>query len=199
MAASDPGPWAPLTLDEATDTFRGAPFRWWIAGGHALELYVGTAWREHADIDVGFMRSEAHAVREHLTGWDVHVATAGRLYAWDGSPLVAGAGQNNLWARRDAHAPWCLDLLVGDGDESAWRYRRDPVVRLPWRTALLMTNDGVPYLAPEVQLLFKSTSGRPKDAHDARNVIPALEPFRVAWLSGVLPTDHPWRARLQQR
>lgn len=29
----DPDHWAPMSVDEAVAVFRGAPFRWWIAGG----------------------------------------------------------------------------------------------------------------------------------------------------------------------
>ncbi len=45
---------------------------------------------------------------------------------------------------------------------------------------MLVTTDGVPYLAPELQMLFKSTAIRPKDDLDAAPVIPRLDPGRRA-------------------
>jgi hypothetical protein len=51
---------------------------------------------------------------------------------------------------------WCLDVTLAEGDSEAWVYRRDPRIRVPWPQAVLSTADGVPYLAPELQLLFKS-------------------------------------------
>jgi len=48
----------------------------------------------------------------------------------------------------------------------------------------------VPYLAPEVQLLFKNKSDRPKDEIDATTVIPELRPQRRTWLARRLPAEH---------
>ena len=55
------------------------------------------------------------------------------------------------------------------------------------------TDVGVPYLAPELQLLFKSTGRRPKDDFDAPQVIPELGPERRDRLARLLPVDHPWQ------
>lgn len=43
------GAWSPMTVTETSAVFGAAPFRWYIAGGHALELAVGRSWRDHAD------------------------------------------------------------------------------------------------------------------------------------------------------
>ena len=43
-----------------------------------------------------------------------------------------------------------------------------PASRKPWDEAVLTSADGVPYLAPELQLLFKSRDVREKDDVDAR-------------------------------
>ena len=49
-----------------------------------------------------------------------------------------------------------------------------------------------PYLAPELQLLFKSKDIRPNTV-DAITVIPALEPERRTRLASFLPVTHPWQ------
>ena len=41
--------------------------------------------------------------------------------------------------------------------------------------AVLLSEQGIPYLAPEIQLLFKSKNNRTKDDGDATEVIPALD------------------------
>jgi hypothetical protein len=56
---------------------------------------------------------------------------------------------------------------------------------------------GVPYLAPELQLLFKSMHLRSKDHGDARRVIPILENERRIWLSDHLDPDHPWQTTIK--
>lgn len=57
---------------------------------------------------------------------------------------------------------------------------------------MLRTADDVPYLAPELQLLFKSKDRREKDDVDARWVIPELNAARHNRLARLLPTIHPW-------
>jgi hypothetical protein len=189
----DLGPWAPLTVAETAELFAPATFRWWIGGGQALELFAGRTWRAHGDMDVGVCRADAPAAAELLRGWDLHVAAGGALTPWHGGPLEAGRHQNNVWCRRSPASSWCVDLTIGDGDAHAWVYRRDPSLRLAWDDTVLWTADGVPYLAPDLQLLFKSKDIRPKDDRDARQVIGLLSAERRARLGKWLPEDHPGR------
>ena len=193
------GPWEALPLQDVVDFLADAPFRWWIAGGHALELHLGRSWREHADIDVGICRQDALRLRAALDGWQIAVAADGVLSPWDGGALLAERHENNLWCRRRADGPWELDVLVGDGDDDRWRYRRDLSVHLPWDDVSLTSRTGVPYLAPEVQLLFKSATPRPKDQIDAAEVIPALGRPRRDRLAGWLAPGHPWHGLLHGR
>ena len=196
MADESFGPWAPLTLGEVRELLATCPAPWWITGGHALELHLGRTWRAHDDIDVGIRRCDAEEVLGHLIarGWEPVVAAAGTLSPWDGGPLSAAEHLNNVWCRRPG-GDWQLDVTVGDGDDAAWVYRRDPSLRRPWTRAVL-DRDGIRYLAPELQLLFKSTDVRPKDTVDAVQVVPALDPGRIAFLDARLRGEHPWRAVL---
>ena len=199
MAGSELGRWEPLSLTAAEEMFSGAPCRWWMSGGHALELHLGQSWRDHDDIDVGVIRRDVPALRPTLSGWDVRVAAAGRLMSWSGDALEDGLHQNNLWCRRTTAGPWQLDVTIGEGDDERWIYRRDPRIWLPWLEAVLSTASGVPYLAPELQLLFKAKNPRPKDDVDAQVVIPELDKAQRDRLRRMLPSSHPWHARLEGR
>lgn len=86
-----------------------------------------------------------------------------------------------------------LDVLIGAGDDDEWIFRRDPSFRLPWTWALRYDARGLPYLAPGLQLLFKSAPPRPKDDVDAQVVVPLLAAEHVALLAARLPREHPWR------
>jgi hypothetical protein len=57
--------------------------------------------------------------------------------------------------------------------------------------------DGVPYLAPQLLLIFKSKNMRPKDDVDAREVIPALDDQQRDFLRRRLAPADPWRRLLQ--
>lgn len=195
MSASDLGRWEPLSLTTTVDMFSAAPFRWWISGGHALELHLGRSWRDHGDIDVGMLRSDAVALTSLLAGWDIRIAAAGRLAPWAGGALDSEASlhQNNLWCRHNADGPWLLDVTIGGGNDDEWIYRRNPRHRLPWAAAILRTTEGVPYLAPDLQLLFKARDPRDKDEHDASVVIPELDREQRQRLGRLLPGAHPWQ------
>jgi hypothetical protein len=131
-----------------------------------------------------------------LVGWDIQVAASGTLTQWDGSVPVVQEEQNNLWCRKAQDQPWCLDVTISDGDRECWIYRRSPTLRVPWSEAVLFSWQGIPYLAPELQLLFKSKHNRTKDDRDATEAIPALNAEQQRWLGALLPGDHPWQALL---
>jgi hypothetical protein len=161
--------------------FDGAAFRWWVSGGHALELHLGQTWRDHDDLDVGIRRQDVDEAIAWIDGWDCRV------------------GLNNVWGRRTPGGPWELDLTVGEGSDELWVYRRDPSVTRPWETAVLFDRQGIPYLAPDIQLLFKSKAPRSKDDHDAARVIPELGRSELEFLSATLPRSHPWRQVIERR
>lgn len=196
MADDELGPWKSLELDEVIRLFERWPARWWITGGVALEIHLGRSWRPHHDSDVSILRDDARALPLVLAGWDINVAAAGDLTPWDGGALAVQANQNNLWCRKAPDQPWCLDVTIGEGDQECWVYRRDPALRVPWENAVLRNERGIPYLAPELQLLFKSKNNRTKDDRDATEVIPALATGRQRRLRGMLPGEHSWQALL---
>ena len=190
------GSWCPMPLAAVVALFEPATFRWWVSGGIALELHLGDGWRDHDDTDVGICRRDTGDLPEVINGWDVWKAAGGRLTPWHGDLLDAGRQENNLWCRPTPGDPWVLDVTVGEGDDAEWIYRRDERVRAPWPEAVLRSSAGVPYLAPELQLLFKSTDIRAKDDLDARMVIPRLEEHRATRLRTLLPPEHEWQKLL---
>jgi hypothetical protein len=48
----DPHNWSPLSVEELAEICEGMPVPWWIAGGWALDLFVGRTTRAHEDMDV---------------------------------------------------------------------------------------------------------------------------------------------------
>jgi len=164
--------WDPPSIRDTCALFDGAPFRWWISGGHALELHTGRSWRDHDDIDVGVCRDDHANLRRWLDGWQIALTAGGVLTEWDGAELVESMHHNNLWCRRDREGRWAIDVTIGSGTRKEWIYRRDSSIRRPWSAAVLYSAARVPYLAPDLQLLFKSASPRPKDDLDAAEVVP---------------------------
>ena len=80
-------------------------------------------------------------------------------------------------------------------DGATWIFRRDPRIRLKAASLRSRTADGIPYLQPEVVLLFKAKAVHPKDEMDFAAVLPHLESSRRLWLRDALTLvhpEHPW-------
>lgn len=74
-------------------------------------------------------------------------------------------------------------------------------MRRPLEEIGLVGPDGIPRLAPEIQLFYKAKSLRPKDERDFDAALPVLsEPQRVwlAWAVETLYGAHPWVACLRE-
>jgi hypothetical protein len=181
-------PAAALHLMSAVD----AP--WWIAGGWAIDLFVGAQTRSHKDLDVGVWRADAPRIIAALPGWEFFEAKDGSL-----SRLALGtaprAEVNSLWGRRVGELHWELELMLDDSDGREWIFRREPSIRRPLAAALRATADGTRYLAPEIQLLYKARDLRPEDRSDFEHAAPRLESVAVEWLRDRLSRlypQHPW-------
>ncbi|TMD44470.1 MAG: aminoglycoside adenylyltransferase, partial [Chloroflexi bacterium] len=68
------GLWQPWSPREIARFFSHLAVPWWIAGGWALDLFLGAQARHHDDIDVQILRRDQHAVRVLLHEWDVQEA-----------------------------------------------------------------------------------------------------------------------------
>jgi hypothetical protein len=173
---------------------RGFPHPWWVAGGWALDIFVGTG-REHDDVDVLVRRGDQQWIRRQLPDWDVQIAHAGRLEPWpDGHDV--DLPRSGFWARSDPDGPWQLQFLLGEHEADEWWYRRDRSIRMPLGEIGHVSASGIPYLRPEIVLLYKSRLDRPRDAEDFERTLPKLDDDARKRLASWLPPDHVWRASL---
>jgi hypothetical protein len=173
-----------------------APFRWWIAGGWAVEA-AGGRRRRHEDTDLAVLRDEVELVRERFSDYHLWEANSGTL-----RPLVPGdelrEGPEQLWVRRDATEPWVLDVVLTPTDGDEWLYKRDHRIRRPL-SEIGLDVDGIPYLRPSIVLLYKARLQRPKDEADFVSLLPHLDGDERAWLDDALALvapEHPWRRAL---
>lgn len=172
---------------------------WYVCGGWALDLYLGRVTRAHKDVDIAVARRDQREVQDYLLrrGWQLEKAAGGRLSPWAvgeelGLPLHA------VWCRKEGHAPDFFELLLNEIDGELFRYRRDAAVTLPRARMAFESPAGLPVLAPEVVLLYKSNDSE-EHAADFRNAAPALSAEARAWLKGALDKvspGHPWAERL---
>ncbi len=195
--------WSPITVAEAARVMRPLGVAWWIAGGWALDLHVGRQTREHEDIDIGIARRDhLHVQRLLGAAWSLYKTHQPGLAPWRPGEVLAEP-VHDIWARRGDGSPWAFQLMLVEVRGGEWVYRRLPEIRRPLASVVAMSGDGIPYLRPEVQLLYKcgSSGRRPKDLEDLRRMLPFLTAGEVAWLreslSRQFPGGHEWLLRLE--
>jgi len=173
---------------------------WWVAGGRAIDLFLGFELRPHGDTDVVVRRCDQLDVQNHLDGWDLHLAKGGELIPWSKNEYLEGADKD-IWCRRRATSPWALQLMFIDTDKDEWIFRRNAAIRGSVKDIGLTAASGVPYLAPEVQLLYKAKPVTlEKDQVDFEGVLPILGAKQRQWLAECLsmcfPEGHHWIAAI---
>jgi hypothetical protein len=191
--------WNPLSVAEVDELFRDAPFPWGLAGGYAVEQFLGTPIRTHDDIDIVVFRDDQHQSYQWLGEWRLFAADPpGTLRPWNANEWLA-FGIHDIWAhQRNANA-WQLQIMVIETDGDAWVSRRHPMIRGS-RTDLLVHYHHIPCIRIEVQLLYKAKGNREKDRLDVQACLPLLTAEAKAWLRQALqhahPEGHAWLASL---
>jgi hypothetical protein len=102
--------WEPASVEEVGAAFARHPGPWWVAGGVAIELAVGRRIRDHADIDIGVLRTDHVAAPDVLPDWEL----------WAADP----PGTLRPWARgevlpREVHDVWCRPSAAAHRGESS--------------------------------------------------------------------------------
>jgi hypothetical protein len=180
-----------LSPREASRLFRGVEASWWIAGGWAIDLWLGEQTREHLDLDIAVLRSEQRSFWELLAGWDLHLVTdPGVLQPWNAAGLVPPT-RHAVWCRPSPTDDWAFEILLNDSEADEWLFRRDHAVRMPLRTLGRRSLDGIPYLCPEVVLLYKAKNMRPHDEADLERAKGGLSADARSWLTSALELVHP--------
>lgn len=189
----------PPHLQAILGLFADYPHLWAVCGGWAIDLYLNRQTRPHADIDIALERRRQLDAQTYVLarGWTLAVASQGQLIPWQVGEWL-DLPIHSIWCRHPSHQPDFVELLLNEIDDEAFSFRRDPTLTRPRHQAILTSAAGIPILAPEIALLYKST--RPTEGHntdDFRACLPTLSPDARAWLHNGLTrqdTHHLWLA-----
>jgi Aminoglycoside-2''-adenylyltransferase len=184
-----------LDVASALATF-GCP--WFFAGGWALDLFLGRVTREHDDIDVLVLRSDQREVRRCLTGWRLEKITPhpeglinrGTLSPWAENEWLE-LPIHQIDAHREEPTLLKFQIMLAETSDGEWVYRRNTAIRRPLAKLGIDSLWALPYVAPEIVLLFKAKQMLDKDRADFRNVAPALDANSRRWLRNALEICHP--------
>ena len=162
---------------------------WCVAAGWALDLFRGTRTREHGDIEIAIPAAAFPEIRDRFPGYAFDAVGSGRIWE-EASPDVLAA-THQTWLRDRATGNYLLDVFREPHDGDTWICRHDETIRLPYSEIIHHTSGGIPYLAPELVLLFKAKHARQKDQADFDETIPHLTPVQRRTLAGLLARAYP--------
>lgn len=175
------------SLERAVSLMRNFHAAWGIAGGWALDLFIGQESRPHADIDIAILRADQRQLRTQLSG-RVEKVVEGQLVHWSPTEVLTPPVH-------EVHVTWPdgyhLEFLLNEQDVETdeWVFRRDSRIRRPLAAAFAAS--GVPYLAPEIALLYKAKAPAAKDDADFRAVLSHLQDDQRSWLRQALELTAP--------
>ena len=174
------------------------PGRWAIAGGWALDLFLGQVTRGHGEdeVEVAVFREDQRKLHDYLyfSRWTFEARMGSG----------AGGEHTERWDGREWLDPPVFEVRASSPDEQEhlgirlqerrgrqWRYRRSASVSLPIERAFVRGAWNVPVLAPEVVLLQKSPAPEAKDSLDFRAVAERLDEQTTTWLTETIGRAHP--------
>ncbi|WP_374216324.1 nucleotidyltransferase domain-containing protein [Frankia sp. R82] len=175
----------------------GVTAPWCVAAGWALDLFLGTQTREHGDIEIALPAANFPEIRDRFPGYAFDAVSSG--WIWENATADVLAATHQTWLRDHGTGDYLLDVFREPHDGETWICRHDQTIRFPYGEIIRRTPEGIPYLAPELVLLFKAKHVRPKDQVDFDATIPHLAPAQRRTLARLLAHAYPghrWQANL---
>jgi hypothetical protein len=184
---------------EVAEIMRGFGRRWFIAGGWAVDLFIGRETRPHKDIEIAVLREDQMEVRRHFSGWGLNKILPDKsVEAWpEGQWLELPI--HEIHAERGHGNLRSLEILLNDSSREMWRFRRNPEIGFPMARIGRLSSDGVPFLVPEIVLLYKAKNSTCEDMDDFDLLEPLMGKEGREWLAQAIAKchpGHPWLARL---
>ncbi|MDM5197272.1 hypothetical protein QUF79_04410 [Fictibacillus enclensis] len=140
---------------------------WFIAGGWAIDLLVGEETREHKDIEIAIFRNDQIIFKEHLQDWKFKKVCTGEFQIWRDELLELPVHEVHAVNKKNGDH---LEILLNESKENHWIFRRDLRISYPVHLLFRYTENSIPFLSPEIVLLYKAKNTREKDHQDFMRV-----------------------------
>ena len=174
---------------------------WGVAGGWAIDLFLDRITRKHQDIEVAVFRDDQLTLQEYFAcrGWSLDYVDNGQLIPWPIGKRLA-LPVHEIWCRNIKSR---IEVLLNECEDDAFVFRRDPRITAPVERTFIRSNTGIPVLAPEIVLLYKSKrASEPKEQQDFANALDTLDAARRRWFGesiAVIDPNHRWLAALMAK
>lgn len=171
---------------------------WFVAGGWAVDLYLGKVTRPHSDIEIAIFRKDQLALQTYLKGWLLRKVAHGELSPWHRDEFLKPP-THEVHCFNEGSDPRQIEVLLNEADDKEWIYRRNVKVTRPLSKCQLVSKECVKFLCPEIVLLYKSKNPSAKDEQDFTGIIKYLDAEQRGWLKdsiAICDDRHHWLQRL---
>lgn len=185
-------------LDAVVRLMSDFPALWCIAGGWAIDLFLGRTTRDHDDVDVAIFRDDQLVIHGYFPDWSKRKVVAGVYEDWLPTEWLS-LPEHEIHIESPDDPPEVIEFLLNERDGDEWLFRRDLTVTLPVDKLIQADAGGLPILSPAVVLLYKAKAPRQKDEADFRMTVPRLALSDREWLRQALERVHPghhWLTKL---
>jgi hypothetical protein len=151
-------------VSSVSDVMQEVGIWWAVAGGWAIDLWLGFPTRPHHDVEVVVRSCDQHVVHAVLGDrWKLYCLDppGSGWRPWSGTSVEPPAFQ--LQARSSIGV---FDIFAETADETEWQFRRDNRITQPVSEVIMQSPSGVPIVRPEVQLLYMAGTMEAKNEHD---------------------------------
>ncbi|HBN84663.1 MAG TPA: hypothetical protein DDZ89_12540 [Clostridiales bacterium] len=204
-------------ITKANELLKKGGFDYAFCGGYAIELFLDRKIRKHSDIDVSafwqdrdkiilYMQSLGWQVYEmcgggithHVTDVNFQIKSKRNIFCFkDGCSLVKltpcdQAGMVHIDFDHSGQTQLdFIEFLFNKQFDDSFLYARNENITLPLTKAILKRNE-IPYLAPELVLLYKSTDIQREGYQlDYNSATAAMSNEQKSWLQQALKTMNP--------
>ncbi|MCL2508438.1 MAG: hypothetical protein FWF05_04610 [Oscillospiraceae bacterium] len=192
-----------------------------VCGGYAIDLFLGQKTRPHKDLDVAVYREDRDAIVQRMLndGWDMYEPCGCAFLHKIGGVETQKRIKSNIWCVRPDNAHYkftahekdmfavefdgseqtdldFIELLFNDRRDGEFLYAKNKDIKMKLDSAVIKVKE-IPYLTPELVLLYKSTMSESPDYQlDFENASMKMNEEQRAWLNGALirmfPRGHKW-------
>ncbi|MHA1966731.1 MAG: nucleotidyltransferase domain-containing protein [Candidatus Hodarchaeales archaeon] len=171
---------------------------WYIAGGWAIDLYLGKVTRMHKDIEIVIFRQDQRELYEYLNDWILYKVIPGQYKRerwlrneWLSLPIHEIHATSHSKEKSKIN----FEILLNESDHRYWYFRRNQQVKRHLYKIGKIGYQGIPYLSPEIVLLYKAKEPTIYDFKDFIQTMDLLTIEERTWLSkaiGYCYLSHPW-------
>ena len=210
-------------LEQADRLLQNIKIRWAFCGGYALDLFLNRETRKHSDIDICVFENDRELILDYMLSHDWNV------YQFLGSGKVrpikmkteSDPGRNLMCIKEGCRlVKFNLCKETGLLQHEFYHIGMDRLDYLEFlfncvhgdhfifnldlereMEKAILYNKGLPYLAPELVLLYKSSrADNPEYQFDYHITAPHLNHEQLLWfhngLEKLYPKGHPWYKNL---